>query len=256
MEIGNIDDIYIKDFFSIEDIELKGLKDKKEIYIVGENGDGKTLLLQAILIALVGVKTGEVFDFILMHSDFSLNLLIRDSHNKKYSEFNKKKYPYILAYGASRNNYCQMKEDTTGYLTLFTGEYDLKNPVKWLQYLDYSEKADKKNIITVIEAKKLLQYLLNSDIDIEINPDKVIFTEKGSYVSFEQLSAGYKSVIIIICDLIARFSEKQQVESINDFQGVVLIDEIELHLHPKMEIQFHEKTKRYFSINPIYSNNP
>jgi len=141
-----------------------------------------------------------------------------------------------------------MKEDETGYLTLFKGEYDLKSPIKWLQYLDYSEKSNKENIVTVDEAKELLQHLLNSGIQIDISADKVTFTEKGSEVSFEQLSAGYKGVITIICDLIARLSEKQQVENISDFQGVVLIDEVELHLHPKWQYGFMNKLRETFPL--------
>jgi len=44
--------ISIKDYFCIEDIQLDDLQAKKEIYIVGENGDGKTLFLQALTLAL------------------------------------------------------------------------------------------------------------------------------------------------------------------------------------------------------------
>ncbi|HHD80017.1 MAG TPA: hypothetical protein ENK99_00160 [Campylobacterales bacterium] len=136
----------------------------------------------------------------------------------------------------------------SGYLTLFSGEYDLKSPTKWLQYLDYIEQKENNNVISVKEAKKLLQHLLNSDIEIDISPDKVTFTEKGSEVSFEQLSAGYKGVITIICDMISRLSEKQQVEKIADFRGVVLIDEIELHLHPKWQYGFMNKLRETFPL--------
>ena len=241
-----INNITIKNFFSINQITLTDLKDKKEIYIVGENGDGKTLLLQAIAIALAGVKEGDVFNLVKTLSEYKLSVL--DSDEKAYTQNSEQAYNYILAYGASRNNSCQMKEDETGYLTLFKGEYDLKSPIKWLQYLDYSEKSNKENILTVVEAKELLQRLLNSDIQIDISADKVIFTEKGSEVSFDQLSAGYKGVITIICDLIARLSEKQQVEYIADFQGVVLIDEVELHLHPKWKYNFMKKLRDTFPL--------
>ena len=74
------------------------------------------------------------------------------------------------------------------------------------------------------------------------------FTEKGSEVSFEQLSAGYRGVITIICDMIARLSEKQQVEHIKDFQGIVLIDEVELHLHPKWQYSFMNKLREIFPL--------
>ncbi|MEA2029675.1 MAG: AAA family ATPase, partial [Campylobacterota bacterium] len=220
-EIATIDSVHIQNFFSIKNIELNNLRDKKEIYIVGENGDGKTLLLQAITIALAGVKEGDVFDLVKSQQEYSL--VVWDTQKNEYNQNAEDAYEYILAYGASRNNYCQLKEDHTGYLSLFTSEYDLKNPIEWLQYLDYREKDEKRNIISVTRAKELLNHLLNTDISIDITPDRVSFSEKGSVVSFEQLSAGYKGVITIVCDMIARFSQNQQVENISQFQGVVLI---------------------------------
>ena len=244
MAVVTIDKISIKNFFSIKDLDLKDLKTKKEIYIVGENGDGKTLLLQAITIALFGVKEGDVFNLVKDTEDYECTFDQNISPSKDQSD----NHITLIAYGASRNNYCQLKEDATGYLTLFSGEYDLKSPTKWLQYLDYSEQSEKVNVITVAEAKELLQHLLNSDIQIDISPDKVTFMEKGSEVSFEQLSAGYKGVITIICDLIVRLSEKQQVETIADFQGVVLIDEVELHLHPKWQYSFMNKLRETFPL--------
>jgi len=140
-----------------------------------------------------------------------------------------------------------MKEDETGYLSLFNPSLDLKNPIDWLKYLDHSEKSDKQNIISVTNAKRLLQDLLESDVEISIEPDKVTFTEKGSVVSFEQLSAGYKGVISIVADLLVRLSENQPyVEDIKAFKGVVVIDEVELHLHPKWKYSFVEKLRTIF----------
>jgi len=236
-KISFINNITIKNFFSINQITLSNLKDKKEIYIVGENGDGKTLLLQAIAVGLKGTVEDGLKEFRIREKEFDIEI-----ENGEDIENN------FFAYGSSRNNSCQLNEDVTGYLSLFNGEYDLKSPTKWLQYLDYSEQKENDNVITVAEAKKLLNHLLNSEIEIDISPNGVTFTEKGSKVSFNQLSAGYKGVITIICDLIARLSEKQQVEQIADFQGVVLIDEVELHLHPKWQYGFMNKLREIFPL--------
>ena len=235
--ISTLNEINVQNFFSIKEINLNNLKEKKEIYIVGENGDGKSLLLQSIAVGLKGTQEDGLKEFRAKEDEYTIE--IENSENCKNN---------FLAYGSSRNNACQLKEDLTGYLTLFSGEYDLKSPTKWLQYLDYSEQKENNNVISVSDAKKLLQELLNSDIEIDISPDKVTFTEKGSEVSFEQLSAGYKGVITIICDMIARLSEKQQVEHIKEFQGVVLIDEVELHLHPKWQYSFMNKLREIFPL--------
>ena len=246
VEISTIDSVNIQNFFSIEDMQLNKLQDKKEIYIVGENGDGKTLLLQSIAIGLAGVKEGDVFN--LTKSQEKANIEIVDSSKKKHTK-NESIYEYIFAYGASRYNNCQMKEDETGYLTLFENRYDLRSPVEWLQYLDYNEKSGKDNIVSVEEAKKLLNELLNRDVEIEITPDDVLFKERGSEVRFTQLSAGYKGVITIICDLIARLYERQPyVIDVKFFRGVVLIDEVELHLHPKWKYNFMKKLRDTFPL--------
>ena len=245
-----LDSVNIENFYSIENITLSNLKEKKEIYIVGENGDGKTLLLQAITISLVGISQGKVFDLVNQERDYSFLSKDAKGYRYKFSSHTIQGviYNHLLAYGASRNNYCQIKEDTTGYLSLFSSEYDLKNPTKWLQYLDYNEQKENDNVIKVEEAIRLLQHLLNSDIKIDINPDKVTFTEKNSEVSFEQLSAGYRGVITIVCDMISRLSEKQKVEKISDFKGIVLIDEVELHLHPKWQYGFMNKLREIFPL--------
>jgi len=245
-EIVTIDTVSVENFFSIESMKLDNLKDKKEIYIVGENGDGKTLLLQSIAIGLAGIKEGDVFN--LTKTQENLNIEIVDSQNIIHTK-DESLYEYIFSYGASRYNSCQMKEDETGYLTLFENRYDLRSPVEWLQYLDHNEKSGKNNIVSVVEAKKLLNELLNREVEIEITPDNVFFKERGSSVSFEQLSAGYKGVITIICDLIARLYEKQPyVVEVKDFRGVVLIDEVELHLHPKWKYNFMKKLRDTFPL--------
>ncbi len=237
MAILTIDKIYIKNFFSIKEITLNDIKERKEIYIVGENGDGKTLLLQAVAVGLKGTQEDGLKEFRVRENEFTIEI-----ENKEECKNN------FLAYGSSRNNSCQLKEDTTGYLTLFSNEYDLKSPIKWLIDLYNAQNAKEKTVISLDNAIKLLKYLLNRDIEIEVTYRSVLFKEKGSEVSFDQLSSGYRGVITIICDMIARFSEKQKVEDIKDFKGVVLIDEVELHLHPKWQYSFMNKLRETFPL--------
>lgn len=243
-EISYIKSINIKDFYSIKNMSLENLENKKEIYILGENGDGKSLFLQALTVGLKGVEEGDVFNLVKSQKDYELK--IEDSNSSIYDS-KENVYKNLFAYGANRNNNCQMKEDESGYLTIFNPSWDLKNPIEWLKYLDHSEKSGKTNIVSVESAKKLLQELLNSDVEIDITPETVTFKEKGSVVTFEQLSAGYKGVITIITDLLVRLSENQpQVTNINEFKGIVLIDEVELHLHPKWKYNFVKRLRDIF----------
>ncbi|MEA3353766.1 MAG: AAA family ATPase, partial [Campylobacterota bacterium] len=241
-----IDNIKIENFFSIKNIELQELKEKKEIYIVGENGDGKTLLLQAIVLSLKGIEEGRVIDF-LKDTDDEFSLKIEDSLQNSFDPRSKKYYRNILAYGAHRNNNCKTEDDETGYMTLFDNSIDLKDPKKWLIDLYNAEKSNELNIMSVESAKELLSDLLNSDIKIDITYNNVTFCEKDSPVSFEQLSAGYKGVITIIGDILVRLSENQPyVQNKEEFEGIVLIDEVELHLHPKWKYEFMNKLRISF----------
>ncbi|MCK5716837.1 MAG: AAA family ATPase, partial [Thiomargarita sp.] len=52
-------------------------------------------------------------------------------------------------------------------------------------------------------------------------------------IPFEKLASGYKSIIAIIGDLLIRFFKEQNVDNPDDLTGIVLIDELDLHLHPK-----------------------
>lgn len=241
-EIATLDFIEINNVFSIENIKLENLQDKKEIYIVGENGDGKTLLLQSIAVGLKGVNEDGLKVFRDIEEQYSIEVANRELCQNNF-----------IAYGSSRNNSCNMKIDKSGYLTLFQSNFDLYNPIKWLQYLDHSQKADKSTVISLEDAKALIAHLLNREIEINIVPsmvadDGVEFREKDVPVTFNQLSAGYRSVIILICDLITRLSEKQSVEDISQFQGIVLIDEVELHLHPKWKYSFMQKLRETFPL--------
>ena len=241
-----IDKIVVKDFFSIKKIELSNLQNKREIYIVGENGDGKTLLLQAIAISLKDSQEDGQGVFRKIKDTFSLELTLENN-----LDFNLEKHNYqnFFAYGSNRNNSCKMEVDKTGYLTLFDTSLDLHNPIDWLIELYNAEKSNKKTVITLEKAKEILISLLYREISIDVSYNHVEFKEKNSMVEFEQLSAGYKSIIILICDLLIRLEDNQpDIQNIQEFKGIVLIDEMELHLHPKWKYAFMNKLREYFPL--------
>ncbi|MEA3387426.1 MAG: AAA family ATPase, partial [Patescibacteria group bacterium] len=150
--------IKIKNYFSIKDIDIKDLN-SKEIYFIGENGEGKTILLQAILLALKGKK------YLKME-------YIEDSLKDKiefYSTIDKEYIKYldvknIFAYGINRNKIDYKNFDKNGYDGLFdTSDIRkttlLKDPIKVLEYnhiliYDFIEKL---NIIIFEEKVKVIK---------------------------------------------------------------------------------------------------
>jgi predicted ATP-binding protein involved in virulence len=257
--IGYLKSIDIKNYFCLEDIKINSLEDKKEIYIVGENGDGKTLLLQAVLLVLKGNEDiGIVSDFIKTQKN-RMKLEAADSFDRKYF-YNPKERQHdgfvsIAAYGVSRSRNDSDRKDESGYLTLFSSSQYLNNPVKWLQYLDHKQSRKEQDQISLEAAKDMLRDILDQNIEITVSPDSVVFNERGTETGFDSLSDGYRGVITWICDLTERFSKYQpHVNRLRDFRGIVLVDEIDLHLHPVWKYQIAGKLRAWFpNIQFIFS---
>lgn len=87
-----------------------------------------------------------------------------------------------------------------------------------------------KHCLSIIDSNISFSRILSSDNEILIN------TPAGE-IYFEYLSSGFKSVFVILLGIIKeiefRFIDRRIVAK--DFAGVILIDEIELHLHPEWQ---------------------
>lgn len=266
--------IQLKNFQFLKNIELNNLSNKKEIYILGENGDGKTVLLQALMLAFKEhfaedmAKSSLVGEFLDFEKDFHKARYEVELEDKAIlSKTNQSYYQDVYAYGTHRGNILSETEDEYGFMTLFSPRYHLRNPVDWLVELrgkelelkaqneNKDEESNKKqNILTLEIAKSLLEDIINSsenpkDIHIEVDlstKEKVVFKERNTKIKFEHLSEGYRSVFIWVADLVSRLAESQNVKEIQDFKGIVLVDEINLHLHPKWEVQIVQKLRSWF----------
>lgn len=241
-----IKDITIKEYFFLEKIKLVNLHNKKEIYIVGENGDGKTLFLQALVLALRGNE--ETVNHLIKDTRNKMKLSVIDSNGDEYRYVkNDNNYKNIIAYGVHRSRYKGSK-NINGYLGLFDSDLNLNNMEIWLKDLELSELKKEENSISLSIVKKMLIEILDNNLtDIEIKNGKVNFIERGSSVSINELSEGYKSVIIWISDLLSRLVKLQpNVQNIKEFRGIVLVDEVDLHLHPKWGYSIVEKLRNWF----------
>lgn len=237
--------IKIKDYFSIkEEIIIDDLKGKKEIYFVGENGDGKTVLLQAILLAL---KNGgnkysiHTEDYI---KDIKQDIILSTKDEKDNLEYKKyKNIKNVFAYGINRNKYDSDEADKDGYSGIFETpliSIKLRKPQDLLRH----------NSILIEEFIINLENLMSNKLKIikEKDEDEVYFQEINEKpIDFKMLSEGYKSTIIWLCDLLSRLMENQTtVEKLEDFQAIVLVDEIDLYLHPKWRYDFVFKLRQIF----------
>ncbi len=249
-ELQYIKSIIIDEFYCIKDAKIENLSDKKEIYFLGENGVGKTILLQSIVIA--SMKEEPVIP------DFMLKYLDPDPSNETSRNsfsgncvlgINAK----LFGYGVSRFRPSDVSPDKLGFSTLFERESYLVHPIQWLKDVQLTEfKQDKKNnknsVIRYDTVKKFLEEIINidnpNDFTIEETDKSYVFKERGTELEFEQLADGYRSILIWLCDLMSRLVESQPtVTSLENFYGVVLVDEIDMLLHPKWEYKIVRKLR-------------
>ena len=87
-----------------------------------------------------------------------------------------------------------------------------------------------------------------SNLRIELNPSRMLLTnDKGMDLQIEQLSGGYKAVLSVVADIAKRLAianprSKNPLEE----EAVILIDELDLHLHPKWQKTIVDDLKRTF----------
>lgn len=74
-------------------------------------------------------------------------------------------------------------------------------------------------------------------LDFDSDNYKFYFVTKGKKFKFTELSAGYSAALDIISDLIFKMQGKDKLVDVYDKEGVVLIDEVETHLHLELQRQ-------------------
>jgi hypothetical protein len=86
-----------------------------------------------------------------------------------------------------------------------------------------------------------------SDPTVEESPLRLRVTKAGERLYLDQLSDGERSLLAIVADLVRRLSlANPELADPLEGAGVVLIDEIELHLHPTWQRSVVEKLRTTF----------
>lgn len=231
--------------------------DTQWIFLIGENGYGKTSLLRAITIALVGEEDNDrklfkaLFDRGIGIELFSLNQSVIHNVGSTFERFQ-----HLACYGPSRLN---VQTDQT------KNEIDLKSTTTYslfksdgiLLNIEYNlviwSLKDSTRFETIKDLfKQLIPYL--EDIKVT-SDDKVYYIEKEptaegniyTAVLFEQLASGFRSIIAMVGDMIIRlFKSQPEITNPSELAGIVIIDELDLHWHPKMQREIPQLLSQIF----------
>lgn len=114
----------------------------------------------------------------------------------------------------------------------------------WSAHKDHLDKNQIKNINLAKECFNLLNPQISFN-KVNPNSNDIMLNTKNGEIYFEYLSSGYKSCMAVLIGLIKEieFRYKNPSKFIKDFDGIVFVDEIDLHLHPEWQARIYDVLK-------------
>jgi len=244
-----IKQIQIENFRGIKKTGISDLPlDAQWLFLAGNNGAGKTSVIQAIALGLWGQADTLKQQF----EDCNIGVEVYTEQqtfiNNLKSSATFTKFRHFVAYGPSRLSMQSAsadndeKEESSKTYNIFNDNGMLLNIESELSRWSQIEKFKKR----YEDIKNLLIEILNiSDIKVdERNYKKLLYQEKEEngeanfeWLEFRNLASGYRSLIGMIGDMLLRFYNIEGNENLHpkEIAGIVLIDELDLHLHPKWQ---------------------
>ena len=190
-----------------------------------------------------------------------------DNNNKRVTitEFRKQTNTFLLSYGAARRmskstNLSQIEDIDNKFTSLFDESIELLNSEEWYlqKFLAFSTAENGIKIKLehqLILIKEVLVDFLPDVLDLRIKEIKTVNDKsalevkinENEWINLRNLSFGYQTLTALIVDIASKMME-QYPNSNNPLQEpvIVLIDEIDLHLHPKWQRTVIDKLSQHF----------
>lgn len=225
------------------------------IFLTGENGFGKTSILKALALGLTGKKLVDNEARFKIDITAPSNIRLRhsimdnggyDSLQYQWQSDRFKSFYRLATYGPNRTSISQNftnPDDQDILDSLFGDKTALLNVERFL--IDTYDRPETKE-----KYDKIVNAILNvipqlADIRIDGSKDilEVKYYERSNdpelnfqEVSFDNLATGIRSVVALVGDMICRFmlNQKDTIET-SEIEGLVIIDELDIHLHPKWQ---------------------
>ena len=148
------------------------------------------------------------------------------------------------------------------HLSVFDESVALTEPISWLKDLNYkSLEKDEESQHTLENLKKLINsrrlfYLIMHKLKALVQKAFSFKDGNGTTISVNQMSDGYRSILSMTFELIRQlvrvygselvFKNIEKGEMFIDLPGVVLVDEIDAHLHPTWQTRIGHWFLKYF----------
>lgn len=234
------------------------------LLILGENAAGKSSILEAVALALCDPETrgklGSQPARILLDPRLmgrrrgrprkkgSVDVVFDDASHRTLAitpdgftdHAGPTRPPLVFAYGAFRQ-YLPGHEEPQPIRTLFETDTILPNPERWLLGLDRDTFREAGRVLRdVLSIEASYKYL---EADQAGGRCLIRFAAPGGgeyEMPLTHASSGYRTVLAMVCDLMRGLMDRDlnpDFRTLIDARAIVLIDEIEAHLHPRWKMQ-------------------
>jgi len=263
-----ISSIKIENVLDMEncEIRLNEAEGSDWLMILGENGTGKSTLLKLIAINLAGEgKRG-----FLMEGMLSPRELLKPGFRSGYIEivftgepelkrkliFNlddtwdgSAKHPFngnVLSYGAVRivMNERHSEDIIKNQFNPYSSLYDMN---MWLVEKYKADRETYSAAVRCIRAMLPLEATIAQNFLLEPDGNRLVFRNlhhKQGKIPLDSLSSGYKNVFSLVCDIFRKLDGKNE----GSLEGIVLLDEIDVHLHPRWKMRIVGQIKELFPL--------
>lgn len=244
--------------------------------LLGENATGKSSVLEAMALAVIGADEAAALDEAIETEDLSPAELIHRPDPYHWSEtapdmeirlsfldstisaglnaragdrrFSGDDHcaKVVLAYGPRRyftkRRTRRFRAPAHRVRSLFDPMDMIANPILWLASLEGKHWEAAARAL-----REVLMLADGDDFERDEDPDtpgSIYIHRGGQRVAMKDLSVGYKSVIAMVCDIIREML--YHYDNLEFASAVVFIDEIETHLHPRWKMQIMSLLRRAF----------
>ena len=146
-------------------------------------------------------------------------------------------------------------ERRQGYVNSFIGKSSIEDVQDWCLSMAFEEFQSRRTIKEYETFRKIVSRFIQkiegmkTEPKIELSPKlrRLVYSDNQEGQLINNLSAGYQSVLCMIMELAYRtVLLNPNIDGSEDVEGVVLIDEIDMHLHPKWQWKILDALKATF----------
>jgi len=254
--------VEIRNFKSLRQLDVTFAEQTGEaapwLMLLGENAAGKSSVLQAIGLALAGaeeasrfMRPSRVLSIGANHGWVRLTFFDKEiptelHFHRGFKSFEGTSRPsaVVLGFGALRYAEPRRSKRTEDPATRFAKLAPLLQPVAriphpaaWLLDLDEHRFG-----AAALALRELLP--IGDESDIVKKGSRILFTVGDHQAPLNDLSAGYQTVVGMACAIMRMLFERW--ENLLSASAIVLIDELDAHLHPRWKMRIVSSLRKAF----------